>query len=50
MDKKIEKVDWIPCPKCGHPHLVKVTPDTVLINAICYCKHCKSENKIDYSA
>lgn len=46
MNKQIS-YDWLACPACGHPKLMKVRSDTKAVNIIVYCKRCKKENLID---
>lgn len=39
---------WVRCPHCKYPHLIKVRQDTILINSVCFCRKCKTENIINY--
>ena len=34
--------EWFMCPRCGKGKLLKRGPDTVIVNAECYCKYCGS--------
>ena len=38
---------WYPCPKCGYGKLLKIREDTIIRNALFYCKRCKQENLIN---
>lgn len=38
---------WMPCPKCGNPHMQVVRKDTVLVNFPGYCKMCKTESLVN---
>ena len=37
------------CPKCRKKTNVKVLPETVMLNYVLYCKHCKKEIIINHN-
>lgn len=34
---------WVKCPKCGNPHFIKVSQETIIYKFPAYCKKCKKE-------
>lgn len=38
-----EKTQWVSCPVCKQPHLLKKFADTRIIHFPAYCKKCKGE-------
>lgn len=37
------KEEWVACPLCKAPKLIKLRPDTQIKNFPAYCKRCKRE-------
>lgn len=46
---KTNENGFLLCPKCGKKTNVKVLPETVMLNYVLFCKHCKKETIINHN-